>query len=116
MLNGDVDEWRKKRENDKTTKQQNNKQTKNDMNILDKALKVAKCAACAAVVLTGFYYASRMDYEDAVLNEMKNNGTYYAMSQEHPDWDEHHMVEVYDQRKMQREEETRAMRKRYDGR
>lgn len=86
------------------------------MNILDKALKVAKCAACAAVVLTGFYYASRMDYEDAVLNEMKNNGTYYAMSQEHPDWDEHHMVEVYDQRKKQRDEETRPLRKRYDGR
>lgn len=85
------------------------------MNILDKALKVAKCAACAAVVLTGFYYASRMDYEDAVLNEMKNNGTYYAMSQEPPDWDEAEMVEVYTERKMQREEETRAMRKRYDG-
>ena len=75
----------RKQQNDKTT---NKLKTENDMNILDKALKVAKCAACAAVVLTGFYYASRMDYEDAVLNEMKNNGTYYAMSQEHPDWDE----------------------------
>lgn len=86
------------------------------MDILDKALRVAKWAACAAVVLTGFYYASRMDYEDAVLNEMKNNGTYYTMSQEYPDWDESHMVEVYDAFKKQREEETRAMRKRYDGR
>lgn len=38
------------------------------MDILDKALRVAKWAACAVVVLTGFYYASRMDYEDAVLN------------------------------------------------
>lgn len=57
-----------------------------------------------------------MDYEDAVLNEMKNNGTYYAMSQEHPDWDEAEMVKEYTERKMQREEETRAMRKRYDGR
>ena len=84
--------------------------------LLDKALKVAKCAACAAVVLTGFYYASRMDYEDAVLNEMKNNGTYYAMSQEHPDWDEAEMVKEYTELKMQREEETRAKRKRYDGR
>ena len=54
------------------------------MDILDKALRVAKWAACAAVVLMGFYYASRMDYEDAVLNEMKNNGTYYTMSQETP--------------------------------
>lgn len=86
------------------------------MNILDKALKVAKCAACAAVVLTGFYYASRMDYEDAVLNEMKNNGTYYAMSQEHPDWDEAEMVKEYTERKLQRDEETRPLRKRYDGR
>jgi hypothetical protein len=113
VLNGDVDEWRKKRQNNKTT---NKLKTENDMNILDKALKVAKCAACAAVVLTGFYYASRMDYEDAVLNEMKNNGTYYAMSQEHPDWDEAEMVKEYTEWKMQREEETRAMRKRYDGR
>jgi hypothetical protein len=103
----------RKQQNDKTT---NKLKTENDMNILDKALKVAKCAACAAVVLTGFYYASRMDYEDAVLNEMKNNGTYYAMSQEHPDWDEAEMVKEYTERKMQREEETRAMRKRYDGR
>lgn len=86
------------------------------MDILDKALRVAKWAACAAVVLTGFYYASRMDYEDAVLNEMKNNGTYYTMSQEHPDWDESHMVEVYDAFKKQRDEETRPLRKRYDGR
>jgi hypothetical protein len=102
----------RKQQNDKTT---NKLKTENDMNILE-ALKVAKCAACAAVVLTGFYYASRMDYEDAVLNEMKNNGTYYAMSQEHPDWDEAEMVKEYTERKMQREEETRAMRKRYDGR
>jgi hypothetical protein len=103
----------RKQQNDKTT---NKLKTENDMNILDKALKVAKCAACAAVVLTGFYYASRMDYEDAVLNEMKNNGTYYAMSQEHPDWDEAEMVKEYTERKLQREKETRAMRKRYDGR
>lgn len=86
------------------------------MDILDKALRVAKWVACAAVVLTGFYYASRMDYEDAVLNEMKNNGTYYTMSQEHPDWDENHMVEVYDAFKKQCDEETRPLRKRYDGR
>ena len=50
------------------------------------------------------------------MNEMKNNGTYYAMSQEHPDWDEAEMVKEYTERKLQREEETRAMRKRYDGR
>lgn len=91
----------RKQQNDKTT---NKLKTENDMNILDKALKVAKCAACAAVVLTGFYYASRMDYEDAVLNEMKNNGTYYAMSQEHPDWNEAEMVKEYTERKEKNEE------------
>ena len=86
------------------------------MNILGKAMKVIKWTACAAVVLTGFYYAGRMDYEDAVLTEMKNNGAYYTMSQEHPDWDESHMVEVYDAFKKQREADTRDARKRYDGR
>lgn len=101
LMNGERNEKTTKQQNDKTT---NKLKTENDMNILDKALKVAKCAACAAVVLTGFYYASRMDYEDAVLNEMKNNGTYYAMSQEHPDWNEAEMVKEYTERKEKNEE------------
>nr|DAW38891.1 MAG TPA: hypothetical protein [Caudoviricetes sp.] len=101
LMNGERNEKTTKRQNNKTT---NKLKTENDMNILDKALKVAKCAACAAVVLTGFYYASRMDYEDAVLNEMKNNGTYYAMSQEHPDWDEAEMVKEYTEWKEKNEE------------
>ena len=81
LMNGERNEETTKRQNNKTT---NKLKTENDMDILDKALRVAKWAACAAVVLMGFYYASRMDYEDAVLKEMKNNGTYYTMSQETP--------------------------------
>lgn len=83
---------------------------------MNKILTTVKWAVCGVALLACFAWAGQSDYEDAVISEMKNNGTYYAMSQEHPDWDEHHMVEVYDQWKMQREEETRAMRKRYDGR
>lgn len=83
---------------------------------MDKVMKVVKWVGCTVVIVAGIYYAGKMDYEDAVIQEMKNNGTYYTMSEEHPDWDESHMVEVYDAFKKQRDEETRPLRKRYDGR
>lgn len=54
---------------------------------------VARCAKW--VLCVGFAMAGQMDYEDHVLTEMKNNGSYGAMVNAHPDWSEHELVEAY---------------------
>lgn len=77
----------------------------NDINIKEnttmrKILNGAWCAAkwvlAAGVVVAAVAYAGSSDYRDAVVTEMKNNGTYYSMLHEHPDWTERQMVEVYE--------------------
>lgn len=83
---------------------------------MNKILTTVKWLACGTALVACFAWAGKSDYEDAVISEMKNNGTYYTMSTEHPDWDESKMVETYDAWKKQRDEETRPLRKRYDGR
>lgn len=56
---------------------------------------VIKALVFCAVIIAGLVYAGRSDYRDAVVTEMKNNGTYYSMLHEHPDWTEGQMVEAY---------------------
>jgi hypothetical protein len=56
---------------------------------------VIKALVLGAVIIAGLVYAGRSDYRDAVVTEMKNNGTYYSMLHEHPDWTEGQMVEAY---------------------
>lgn len=56
---------------------------------------VIKALVFGAVIIAGLVYAGRSDYRDAVVTEMKNNGTYYSMQHEHPDWTEGQMVEAY---------------------
>lgn len=81
-----------------------------------KVFTVTKWLVCGVALVACFAWAGQSDYDDAVITEMKNNGTYYAMSDEHPEWSEHEMVKAYDAWKKQRDDETRAMRKRFDGR
>lgn len=41
--------------------------------------------------------AGASDYNDEIVVEMKNNGTYWDLSAEHPDWSETDMIEYYNQ-------------------
>lgn len=45
--------------------------------------------------LVAFGFAGQCDFEDAAVTEMKNNGAYWRMSAEHPDWSDSRLVEVY---------------------
>lgn len=45
-----------------------------------------------AVAIYALGWAGQSDYEDAVITEMKNNGTYYELSRQRPDMSEHDMV------------------------
>lgn len=64
--------------------------------ILNGAWCAAKWVLAAGVVVAAMVYAGSSDYRDAVVTEMKNNGAYYSMQHEHPDWTERQMVEVYE--------------------
>lgn len=64
-----------------------------------KTLNVIKWLIIGAAMVYAFGIAGRSDFEDAVLQEMKNNGTYYTMLQEHPSWSESKMVDVYMEKK-----------------
>ena len=61
--------------------------------------KLAKIV-CNILVGLGFIvalgYAGNMDYEDAVICEMKNNGAYYTLSEQHPNLSESELVELYE--------------------
>lgn len=60
---------------------------------------VIKALVFGSVIIAGLVYAGRSDYRDAVVTEMKNNGTYYSMQHEHPDWTEGQMVKAYVEKK-----------------
>lgn len=48
-------------------------------------------------ILNGAWCAAKWVFAaGVVVTEMKNNGTYYSMLHEHPDWTERQMVEVYE--------------------
>lgn len=47
--------------------------------MLKKVWNVVRWLVCGVVMCVGFAMAGQMDYEDHVLTEMKNNGSYGAM-------------------------------------
>lgn len=51
-----------------------------------------------AVILALLGWAGADDAHEATICEMQNNGTYWQMKAEHPDWDEAQMVQVYNQK------------------
>lgn len=64
----------------------------------------AKVILGAIPVLGLMCWAGQQDYQDAVVSEMKNNGMYYTMSEQHPEWDEAEMVKEYTEWKEKNEE------------
>lgn len=53
-------------------------------------------AALVVIAIAAFCYAGTSDYNDAIITEMKNNGTYWQMTEEHPDWEESQMIDYYE--------------------
>lgn len=48
-----------------------------------------------AVILALLGWAGADDAHEATICEMQNNGTYWQMKAEHPDWDEATMIRNY---------------------
>lgn len=52
-------------------------------------------AIMLVVFVICYCYASRCDYEDAVICEMKNNGYYAILSENYPEFTDYQLVEMY---------------------
>lgn len=57
------------------------------------------CVGFLTVFFVTFGIAGTMDYRDAVVTEMKNNGRYWELSRERPDLSEAEMVKIYEAEK-----------------
>lgn len=64
-------------------------------NAMKKILNFMKYAAIVAAFAAAMGYAGQSDYEDAIVAEMKNNGAYYRLSDEHPNMTDAQLIEVY---------------------
>lgn len=54
------------------------------------------------LLVLGLGYAGQSDYEDGVIAEMKNNGEYYRLTEEHPNWTEKQIIKYYTQHEQER--------------
>lgn len=57
------------------------------------------CVGFLAVFIIVFGIAGTLDYQDAVITEMKNNGRYWQMTEDNPDLSEAELVKRYEAEK-----------------
>lgn len=62
-------------------------------------MKKLKILGIAIFFIVAFGLAGRSDKQDAILAEMKNNGAYYELSQQHPTADDVELIKLYEQTK-----------------
>lgn len=66
---------------------------------MKKIMTTLKWIAAGAALIAAFSYAASSDYQDAVITDMKNNGAYYTLSEQHPDWTESQLVDYYNEQR-----------------
>lgn len=64
---------------------------------MKKIMTTLKWIAAGAALIAAFSYAASSDYQDAVITDMKNNGAYYTLSEQHPDWSDAELVTYYNE-------------------
>lgn len=64
---------------------------------MKKIMTTLKWIAAGAALVAAFSYAASSDYQDAVITDMKNNGAYYTLSEQHPDWSDAELVTYYNE-------------------
>lgn len=58
-------------------------------------ITLTKWALVGAALFAAFAWAGKSDYVDSTVVEMKNNGTYYALSERFPDYSDADLVRYY---------------------
>lgn len=73
--------------------------TKKETNVMKKTviriMTLTKWALVGAALFAAFAWAGKSDYVDSTVVEMKNNGTYYALSERFPDYSDADLVHYY---------------------
>lgn len=62
-------------------------------------LKAIKVIVGAVLFLLALGWAGSSDYEDAVVTEMKDNGTYWKLSERYPAKSDAELVKMYTSKK-----------------
>lgn len=62
-------------------------------------MKALRTALCVGAFFAALGYAGHMDYEDAVVCEMKNNGAYWELSEKNPQLTDGELVEIYERQR-----------------
>lgn len=64
-----------------------------------KTITAIKIIAGFVFFIVAFGWAGSSDYEDAVVTEMKNNGTYWKLSEQYPTMSDADLVKIYTNKK-----------------
>ena len=60
-----------------------------------KVIEIIKWSVIGIALVAAFSYAAKSDREDAILTEMKNNGSYYELSEQHPGASDAELIQIY---------------------
>lgn len=60
-----------------------------------KVIEIIKWSVIGIALIAAFSYAAKSDREDAILTEMKNNGSYYELSEQHPGASDAELIQIY---------------------
>jgi len=60
-----------------------------------KNIRILECGLFIIFLIGALGYAGRCDHRDYVRCVMQNNGSYYRLMEEHPDWSETEVIEYY---------------------
>lgn len=63
-----------------------------------KVISVIKITSISAIIIATLGLAGRSDYEDARIVEMKDNGSYYELSEQYPDATDSELIKIYENR------------------
>ncbi len=64
-----------------------------------KFFSFAKGVFAGIVICVALAFAGTQDYRDEVISEMKNNGAYYELSEQHPHATDLELIRLYETQK-----------------
>ena len=60
-----------------------------------KAIEIIKWVVIGFALIAAFGWAAKSDHEDAIICEMKNNGSYYELSEQYPHASDAELIKIY---------------------
>lgn len=60
-----------------------------------KVIEIIKWVVIGVALVAAFGWAAKSDHDDAILCEMKNNGSYYELSEQYPHASDAELIKMY---------------------